>query len=70
MTYAQILRNNIYQIDLLLHYLPHSETSIQRDSIMEEVNHLRRRVTAIEEMTKTEKQREAKTIKIIAESRL
>tara|TARA_A100000164_G_C21800081_1_gene720220 strand:+ start:420 stop:632 length:213 start_codon:yes stop_codon:yes gene_type:complete len=70
MTHNQVLNNKVNQIDLLLKYLPYCQNSIERDKIMEEVNLLRRHVTEIEEMTETEKNREAKTIEMTIESTL
>lgn len=70
MTYQQYLMKQVDLIQLLLSYLPLCSTSDQRDAIMEEVRMIRRRVSDIEEMTKTEKQMQMPLIKVTIESHL
>ncbi len=70
MTYQEHLMGQVYLIQLLLEYLPHCETETQKDQILDEVRTIRRRVSDIEEMTKTERQMDIKRMKVIIESEL
>lgn len=47
-------------IDGLLRYLPLCENQSQFDQVMQEVRRLRKEVSEIEEMTKTERQKKVK----------
>lgn len=64
MTFQQHLTEMVSVIDGLLRYLPLCENQSQFDQVMEEVRRLRKEVSEIEEMTKTERQKDIK-IKII-----
>lgn len=60
MTYQQKLMDYVFQIDLLLCFIPQCKNETQQNAILSEVGSMRKRVTEIEEMTRTEKQRKCK----------
>lgn len=68
MTFQQYLVNRVDIIDRLLRYLPYCNTSMEKDSIMSELRNLRYEVSNIEEMTRTERQKEIKELIITIES--
>lgn len=70
MTHQEYLFQNVIIIDSLLRYLPFCDNSTQRDAIMEEVRRSRKIITDIEDMTKTEKQRDIKFLKLTIESKM
>lgn len=70
MTYQQKLMDNVNQIDLLLRFLPQCKTENEHNTILDEVSNLRRRVSQIEEMTKTERQRVTRLKTMTIESEL
>lgn len=70
MTYQQHLMRQVFLIGLLLDYLPHCTSESQKDSILEEVRRMRRSISAIEEMTKTERHTKARMVRVIIESQI
>lgn len=70
MTYQQKLMDNVRQIDLLLKFIPYCKGEEEENEILYEVGNLRRRVSEIEEMTKTERQRVTRLKTMTIESNL
>lgn len=70
MTFQQYLLNQLYQVDLLLKFLPDCENENQSLKIMNEIRLLRKKILFIEEMTRSEKQKPLKLIKVIIESKM
>lgn len=70
MTFQQHLTEMVSVIDGLLRYLPLCDNQAQFDGVMQEVRRLRKEVSEIEEMTKTERQRDIKTRIITVESKM
>lgn len=68
MTYGKIFTNCIYQLGLLLDYLPYCETEKQRDGILSEIRKVRMKMSDIEEMSEWEKKQKLKTITILIDS--
>lgn len=70
MTYQQKLMDYVFQIDILLDFIPQCKSEKQQNTILYEVGSIRRRVTEIEEMTRTEKQRKCKVKIMTIESEM
>jgi hypothetical protein len=60
MTYQQKVMQDVILIGSLLKYIPHCKNEGEENLILEEVRNMRRRITDIEEMTRTEKQLKVK----------
>lgn len=70
MTYQQKLMDYVFQIDLLLNFIPQCKNENEQNKILTEVGSIRKRVTDIEEMTRTEKQRKCKVKIMTIESEI
>jgi hypothetical protein len=62
--------DNVRQIDLLLNFIPYCKDEEGKNEILNELGSLRRRVSEIEEMTKTERQRVTRLKTMTIESNL
>lgn len=60
LTFQQHLVEQVGVIDLLLRYLPFCGNQEEFDKMMEEIRRLRKEMSEIEEMTRTERQKKAK----------
>lgn len=60
MIHQQYLMDQVYLVDLLLNFLPFCNTEDEQFEILEEVGRIRNIITQIEELTKTERQRDLK----------
>lgn len=70
MTYWQYKNERLSVIDSLLRYLPFCKTDKEHDAVSEEISRLRKTVREIEEMTKTEAQKQVKFKTMTIESNL